>query len=46
MARHATHPGEHLSEELDALSMSAAELARRGAGRNAKNKRVFPSFAQ
>jgi addiction module HigA family antidote len=29
MARHAIHPGEHLSEELDALGMSAAELARR-----------------
>lgn len=24
----AIHPGEHLAEELDALSMSAAELAR------------------
>ncbi len=29
MARIAIHPGEHLAEELDALSMSAAELARR-----------------
>ncbi len=29
MARIAIHPGEHLSEELDALTMSAAELARR-----------------
>jgi addiction module HigA family antidote len=29
MARLAIHPGEHLSEELDALGMSAAELARR-----------------
>ena len=28
MARMAIHPGEHLSEELDALTMSAAELAR------------------
>ena len=28
MARIAIHPGEHLAEELDALSMSAAELAR------------------
>ena len=25
----AIHPGEHLSEELEALQMSAAELARR-----------------
>ena len=25
----AIHPGEHLAEELDALHMSAAELARR-----------------
>jgi addiction module HigA family antidote len=25
----AIHPGEHLAEELDALKMSAAELARR-----------------
>lgn len=25
----AIHPGEHLSEELEALDMSAAELARR-----------------
>jgi addiction module HigA family antidote len=25
----AIHPGEHLQEELEALSMSAAELARR-----------------
>jgi addiction module HigA family antidote len=25
----AIHPGEHLAEELDALDMSAAELARR-----------------
>ena len=29
MARLAIHPGEHLAEELDALKMSAAELARR-----------------
>jgi len=29
MARIAIHPGEHLSEELDALKMSAAKLARR-----------------
>ena len=29
MARIAIHPGERLAEELDALSMSAAELARR-----------------
>lgn len=29
MARTAIHPGEHLAEELDALKMSAAELARR-----------------
>jgi addiction module HigA family antidote len=29
MARIAIHPGEHLVEELDALNMSAAELARR-----------------
>lgn len=28
MARHATHPGEHLAEQLEALDMSAAELAR------------------
>ncbi|HLK04128.1 MAG TPA: HigA family addiction module antitoxin [Candidatus Acidoferrum sp.] len=28
MAIPAIHPGEHLAEELDALSMSAAELAR------------------
>ena len=28
MARLAIHPGEHLSEELKALDMSAAELAR------------------
>ena len=28
MARSAIHPGEHLAEELDALNMSAAELAR------------------
>lgn len=28
MALTAIHPGEHLQEELDALSMSAAELAR------------------
>jgi len=25
----AIHPGEHLAEELDALDMSAAELARK-----------------
>ena len=29
MTRIAIHPGEHLAEELDALNMSAAELARR-----------------
>jgi addiction module HigA family antidote len=29
MARIAIHPGEHLAEELAALTMSAAELARR-----------------
>jgi addiction module HigA family antidote len=29
MALTAIHPGEHLSEELRALGMSAAELARR-----------------
>ncbi len=29
MARLPIHPGEHLAEELDALDMSAAELARR-----------------
>jgi addiction module HigA family antidote len=28
MARLAIHPGEHLAEELEALGMSAAELAR------------------
>jgi len=28
MARTAIHPGEHLAEELEALGMSAAELAR------------------
>src|SRR5881275_2550045 len=28
MASRAIHPGEHLAEELDALDMSAAELAR------------------
>ena len=28
MTRHATHPGEHLAEQLEALNMSAAELAR------------------
>jgi antitoxin HigA-1 len=28
MARSAIHPGEHLAEELEALDMSAAELAR------------------
>jgi antitoxin HigA-1 len=28
MARTAIHPGEHLAEELGALEMSAAELAR------------------
>jgi addiction module HigA family antidote len=28
MARKAIHPGEHLAEELSALAMSAAELAR------------------
>ena len=29
MARIAIHPGEHLTEELDTLNMSAAALARR-----------------
>ncbi len=29
MAIPAIHPGEHLSEELEALGMSAAELARK-----------------
>jgi antitoxin HigA-1 len=29
MARIVIHPGEHLSEELEALQMSAAELARK-----------------
>jgi addiction module HigA family antidote len=29
MASIAIHPGEHLAEELEALDMSAAELARR-----------------
>lgn len=29
MGRIAIHPGEHLVEELDALDMSAAELARK-----------------
>ena len=29
MSRRAIHPGEHLAEELEALGMSAAELARR-----------------
>ncbi len=29
MARTAIHPGEHLAEELDALQMSATQLARR-----------------
>ena len=28
MGRRAIHPGEHLSEELEVLEMSAAELAR------------------
>ena len=28
MARRASHPGEHLAEQLEALDMSAAELAR------------------
>jgi antitoxin HigA-1 len=28
MGRCAIHPGEHLAEQLEALSMSAAELAR------------------
>ena len=28
MARTPIHPGEHLAEELDALGLSAAELAR------------------
>ena len=28
MARQAIHPGEHLAEELEALGMSAAALAR------------------
>jgi antitoxin HigA-1 len=29
MAASAIHPGEHLAEELEALDMSAAELARK-----------------
>ncbi len=29
MAAKAVHPGEHLTEELEVLDMSAAELARR-----------------
>ena len=29
MGRHAIHPGEHLAEQLEALGISAAELARR-----------------
>ena len=29
MARTAIHPGEHLAEQLEALGISAAELARR-----------------
>lgn len=29
MTRTAIHPGEHLAEQLEALEMSAAELARR-----------------
>ena len=29
MGRNAIHPGEHLAEQLEELSMSAAELARR-----------------
>src|SRR5450432_1953199 len=29
MARQAIHPGEHLAEQLEALEMSAAELARK-----------------
>jgi len=29
MAAPAIHPGEHLAEELEALNMSAAELARK-----------------
>lgn len=29
MARSAIHPGEHLAEQLEALDMSAAELARK-----------------
>ena len=29
MAREAIHPGEHLAEQLEALEMSAAELARK-----------------
>ena len=28
MTRHAIHPGEHLAEQLEALKMSASELAR------------------
>ncbi len=28
MPRHTIHPGEHLAEQLEALKMSAAELAR------------------
>src|SRR5256712_13851181 len=31
MAVTAIHPGEHLAEELEALDMSAAELARKSA---------------
>lgn len=31
MARTATHPGEHLADELQELGMSAAELARQNA---------------
>ena len=29
MARDSIHPGEHLAEQLEALEMSAAELARK-----------------
>ena len=29
MPRSAIHPGEHLAEQLEALTMSAAELSRR-----------------
>ena len=50
MARTAIHPGEHLAEQLEALGISAAELARRlavptnrgkGARVNSRLKREF-----